>query len=165
MTPREFPTLNGVAPSWADLEGPKFIIYSGATVAKTVQTADVAAFKWEESLEVGTVRGTSGGRKMKRTSGQGDCNAGVTFYKDGWKLVRKALQEVADDNELPGYGHVVFDVLYQWTPPGETDVINLKIVGARAVKSAGSAAEGADADKSEIDLNVMRVEDDGDHMF
>jgi hypothetical protein len=154
----EFPTLNGVAPSWADIEGPSFIIQGGPTI----KTPDIAAIKWEESIEVGAVRGTNGGRKTKRTSGQGDCSAGITFYLDGWKIIRDALAAVATLKNLSGYGKVPFDVVFQYTPPGDDAAIHtLKIVAARVVKVSGNPQEGADADKIETDLNIMRVEQDG----
>ena len=158
MASQEYPTLNGVEPSWADLDGPSFIIYGGPTI----KTPDLKAINWEESLEVGTVRGV-GGAKRKRTSGQADSGGGITFLQSGWKAVRDALMAVAIARGLSGYGKVPFDVVYQYTPPGDDDspIHKLKIVAARIVKASAKAAEGPDAQEVEAELNVMRVEQDG----
>lgn len=155
----EYPTLNGVAPSWGDLEGPSFIIYGGPTI----QIADLSAIKWEESLNVGTKRG-AGGRKTGRTTGEGDSNGGITFYEEGWQTLLDGLMTVVVAKGLKGYGMVPFDVVYQFSPPNSSKTRLLKIESARVVKCGGGGAEGPDPNKIETDLNVMRVLQNGASM-
>jgi hypothetical protein len=146
-----FPDLNGVAPSWADV-AISLPIYRG----QTVKTSDIAELKWSDKVDVGTTRGTNGGRKSKRTTGQYDCEASITFYKDGWRVFRLALAAKNKRLSLAG-----FDVMVQHTPPGSSAIHTVKIVGCRVVGRTASMAEGSDADKIEVPLNCMRIEEDG----
>jgi hypothetical protein len=148
---QEYPTLNDVEPSWADVTI-SLPIYNGETVA----TNDIAAVKWSDKVEVGTVRGTNGGRKSKRTTGQYDCDSSITFYKSGWKAFREKLAAINPKISLVG-----FDIMIQHTPPNSTAIHNVKIAGCRVLGRTADMAEGADADKVEIPINPMRVEEDG----
>jgi len=151
MAQQEYPTLNEVEPSWADLRL-SFPLYGGETVI----TDDVAAVKWSDKVEVGIVRGTSGGRKRKRTTGQSECDCTVTFYKSGWKRFREALAKINPKISLVG-----FDIIAQHTPPGTTEIHNVKIAGCRVLGRSADMAEGADADKVEVAVNPMIIEEDG----
>ena len=147
----EYPTLNEVEPSWADVRV-SLPVYG----AQTIITPDIAALKWSDKVEVGTVRGTNGGRKTKRTTGQYDCDASVTFYRSGWRLFRAAL--AARDSRISLVG---FDIIVQHTPPGSTDIFMVKIVGCRITGRSHDMAEGADAEKVELPINAMLIEEDG----
>jgi hypothetical protein len=148
---QSYPTLNDVEPSWADVTL-SFPVYGGETVV----TSDIAAVKWSDKVDVGVVRGTNGGRKVKRTTGQLDNDASVTFYKSGWRTLRKVLAA-----KNPKISLVGFDILIQHTPPGSTDIHTVKIAGCRVTGRSGDMAEGADADKIEIAVNPMLIEEDG----
>lgn len=148
---QEYPTLNDVAPSWADVKI-DIPVYGGATV----QTSDIAAVKWSDKVEVGTVRGTSGGRKKARTTGQYDAEATITFYKAGWATMRAALA-----SKNPKISLVGFDILIQHTPPGESGIHKVKVVGCRVLGRSGESTEGTDPEKIEIPLSVMLIEEDG----
>lgn len=148
---QEYPTLQDVEPSWADVKL-SFPVYGGETVI----TNDLAAVKWSDKVDVGLVRGTNGGRKSKRTTGLYDCEASVTFYRSGWRAFRKVLAA-----KNPKISLVGFDILIQHTPPGETEIFNVKIVGCRVTGRSVDMSESADAEKIEIPLNVMLVEEDG----
>lgn len=155
----EYPTLNEVEPSWADARI-TIPIYSGPTVS----TPDIAGIKISDKVDVGIVRGTSGGKKRKRTTGQLDNDASITFYMSGWKLHRDALASVAPLNAAgkKQISLVAFDILYQYTPPGSTGIFTIKVVGCRVVGRSFDGAEGPDAQKVEIPLNIMDIEEDGD---
>ncbi len=148
---QEYPTLNDVAPSWADVKI-DIPVYGGATV----QTSDIAAIKWSDKVEVGTVRGTSGGRKKARTTGQYDAEATLTLYKAGWRTLREALQSKNAKISL-----VAFDVIVQHTPPGDSAIHKVKIVGCRVLGRSGESTEGTDPEKIEVPLSVMLIEEDG----
>ena len=151
MAEQEYPTLNEVEPSRADVQV-AIPVYAGPTV----QTNDIAAVKWSDKVDVGTVRGTSGGKKRKRTTGEYDCDATLTLYKSGWKVLRQALA-----SKSPKISLVVFDVLIQHTPPGESGIHTVKLVGCRVVGRSGESTEGTDPEKIEIPLNLMQIEEDG----
>lgn len=148
---QEYPTLNDVEPSWADVTF-SMPIYGG----ETVTTNDIAAVKWSDKVDVGLVRGTNGGRKSKRTTGQYDCDASITFYRSGWDKFRLALAAINSKIALVG-----FDVLVQHTPPGSNKVFNVKITGCRVTGRSNDMSESADADKVEVPLNPMLIEEDG----
>ena len=147
----EYPTLNEVEPSWADVRA-SFPIYGGQTII----TPDIAAIKWSDKVEVGLVRGANGGRKLRRTTGQYDCEATLTFYRTGWKLFRTALAAMNPQISLVG-----FDIIIQHTPPGLVDIFNVKIAGCRILGRSLDMAEGADPEKIEIPVNPMIIEEDG----
>lgn len=145
----EYPTLNEVAPSWADIRI-TLPIYGGGSVEPT----DIASIKWSDKVTPGLVRGTSGGQKKARTVGEYECEASITFYRAGWEQFRAGLAEKNKRLTLVG-----FDVLIQHTPPGTAGIFKTKIVGCRVIGRTADMAEGADADKIEIPLDVMRVEE------
>lgn len=150
MGQQEFPTINEVEPSWADL-AINIPLYSGPTV----QTKDIAAIKYNDKVDVGVKRGTNGGRKTGRTTGQLDNDASITFYLNGWKILRTAL--ASKDKRISLVG---FDIMVQFTPPGSPDIISHKIVGCRVVGRTFDLAEGPDPQKIEIPLNIMNIEEE-----
>lgn len=148
---QEYPTLNEVAPSWSDLSL-SFPMYGGDTVKLT----DIAAVKWSDSVEMGMYRGTNGGRKSRRTTGQYDCECTVTFYKAGWVAFQEALAALNPKISLVG-----FDILIQHTPPGSAKIFTVKVTGCRIAGRSADMAEGSDADQIEVAMNPMLIEDDG----
>lgn len=159
MTDQAYPTLNGYAPSWADIET-TYSVVGGALI-------DVSAFKeikWSDKLEIGDQRG-SGGRRKKRTTGQLSEEASAVFYRDGWRELKKKLIEKAPtrgDEYLIGL--VGFDILIQHSPPGESDIYKAQILGCRIAGRDYSTAEGTDADTIAIALNpikIIEIEPDG----
>lgn len=147
---QEFPTINEVEPSWADVSI-SIPLYSGPTV----QTNDIAALKFSDKVDVGVKRGTNGGRKTGRTTGQLDNDASITFYLNGWKLMRTALASKNKKISLVG-----FDIISQWTPPGSTDIISVKVLGCRVVGRNWDLSEGADPQTIEIPINIMNIEEE-----
>lgn len=146
-----YPTLNDVEPSWADIRL-SFPVYGGQTIV----TDDIKSVKWSDKVDMGLTRGTSGGRKKKRTTGQYDCDATVTFYKSGWKKIRLGLAAKNKKISLVG-----FDIMIQHTPPGSTEIFNVKIAGCRVAGRSSDTSEGADPDTTEIPVNPMLIEEDG----
>jgi hypothetical protein len=145
----EYPTLNEVAPSWADIKI-TLPIYGG----QSVESTDIASVKWSDKVTPGVVRGTSGGRKKARTVGDYESDASITFYRQGWETFREALASKNKAISLAG-----FDILIQHTPPGYTGILKTKIVGCRVVGRTADMAEGSDADKVEVPIDCMRIEE------
>lgn len=153
MAEQEYPSLNGVEPSWADI-GLQFPIHKGA-IWKPGPA--FAAVNWSDTVEVGEAPGANGGRKWRRTTGSYGCEASVTLYRSGWQAFRQELKAKSRKLSLVG-----FDLIIQHTPPeetGDTGIYIVKILGCRITGRSLSHAEGTDADKIEIALNPMIVEE------
>lgn len=148
-----YPSLNDIEPSWADI-AVTFTINGGALI----QMADIAALKWSRKVEVGEKRGASGGRVMARTTGQGSQEASATLYRSGLRNLMKGLMAQA-----PTRGNQVvislpaFDILIQHTPPGESEIYQVKIKGCRYLGESDDMKEGMDPDKVEINLNPIEI--------
>jgi hypothetical protein len=157
MPNQEYPSLNGVAPSWADISV-SMTVHDG----ELIETADIAGINWSRTVEVGEQRGTSGGRPMKRTRGSVSYEAGMTVYADGYNRLIRGLKSAA---EAKGYVRgnqvlislVTFDVLIEYTPPGSDEIIRRKIKGCRLLGDSEDAAEGTDATQEELTLNPIEV--------
>lgn len=150
MPEQEYPTINGIEPSWADV-AISIPLYSGPTV----KTNDIAAIKVSDKVTVGMKKGTSGGRILARTVGELESDASITFYLGGWRVHMRALAAKNKRISLVG-----FDVQVLFTPPGETDIYKFKLVGGRVIGRSLDMAEGSDAQKIEIPLSIMRFEED-----
>lgn len=151
---QEFPTLNGIAPSWADIKTTATPIGGGSLI----ETADYSAISCGSSLEVGEQRGASGGRVMKTTTGQLSHEGSITYYRSGLRTLVKAFMPIAPqrgNQRLVSLVH--FDVLIQHTPPGEPEIYTLKLKGCRLRGFTFAMTEGVDADKVEVPLHVKEI--------
>lgn len=153
MATQELPSLNDIAPSWADISA-SFSIFGG----QILELVDFAALSWSDKVEVGMQRGASGGRVLKRTTGQLDSEATATLYRSGYRKLLRALVEKAQSRGNQKLISLVgFDILVQWTPPGEVDIYTLKIKGCRLLGRSEQSQEGSDAEKIEITLNPIEI--------
>jgi hypothetical protein len=152
---QEYPVLNGIAPSWADIV--VNIMPSGTPLIKMI---DIQSVNTSRSVEVGYQRGASGGRKLNRTTGAGDEEASITVYMSGYNQIVANLSEVA-----PRRGNeylislVPFDIQLLWTPPGETSIKERLVEGCRIIGDTLNDTEGSDATVVELPLSVMRIVD------
>ena len=150
---QEFPVLEGVAPSWADV-GFRFSI----TGAPLLEMIDIKSLSSGRSVEVGEQRGASGGRVLKRTTGAEKNEASATLYYDGFIKLVDALSGVAPlrgDERVLSLVH--FDVQYQFTPPGSTRIYDRRLLGCRYLGDTLAASEGTDAQPVDIMLNPLRI--------
>lgn len=154
MANNDFPILDGIAPSWADITI-KCSIYGGALL----DVKDIAAINSATTVEVGEQRGTSG-RRMKRTTGQSSEEASWTLYRSGYQKLLRNLASVA-----PARGNqkrvslVHFDIQVQHTPPGDDEIYEYIIKGCRLMGRTLNGAEGVDADQVEVALNPIQIVD------
>lgn len=149
----ELPTLNDIAPSWADIK--TSITPHGGSL---IDTIDYSAINWDSQVEIGMQRGASGGRVMKRTTGQKTDSASGSFYKSGLRKLLLGLMELAPqrgNQRLVGLVH--FDILIQYTPPGSVDIFEAKLKGCRLSGLTNNAAEGTDALVVETALNPVEI--------
>lgn len=153
MTNQAFPSLNGVAPSWADIQ--TTITPDGATA---LQTIDYSAIKWGRKVEVGEQRGASGGRIMARTTGALTPEAEATFYRSGYRALLKSLMQNAPTrgNQVIISG-VSFDILIQHSVPGDTEIYTTKLKGCRLLGDSDDMKEGSEADQLTLTLNPIEI--------
>lgn len=148
-----YPSINDIAPSWADI-GITFTVGGG----DALDMMDIAAIKWSRKVEVGDQRGTSGGRVMARTTGQGSQEASATLYRSGLrKLLKSLMSKAPTRGNQKVISVVAFDILIQHTPPGETEIYTTKIKGCRYLGDSDDMKEGNEADKLEITLNPIEI--------
>lgn len=153
MTVAAYPTLNGYAPSWADIST-SATVYGGPLIEMTAYKS----IDWSSIVEEGRQKGASGGRDMLRTVGQVSHTAKATFYRSGLRALDRALMAVA-----PVRGNqrlislVGFDVLIQHTPPGESDIYVVKLVSCRKLSDSETYTEGTEAETADVDLNPIYI--------
>src|SRR5665213_779363 len=153
MTNQAFPSLNGIAASWADVQ--TTITPDQATA---LQTIDYSAINWDRAVTVGEQRGASGGRVMARTTGSVAYTADATFYYSGYRALLKSLMQNAPTrgNQKIISG-VSFDILIQHSVPGDPEIYTVKLKGCRLLGDAAKLKEGTDADQLDLTLNPIEI--------
>jgi hypothetical protein len=160
MINNEFPVLDGIAPSWADLSVK--MTGTGITLA---EMKDIKAINSSRAVEVGKKHGASGGRVMKRTTGAANDEASWTLYRDGYqKMLRTLIAAAVAKGYVRGGNEVLislvhFDIIWFMTPPGDTEIYQREILGARVIGDTMNAAEGTDASEVEVPLSVAKIVD------
>jgi hypothetical protein len=148
-----YPSVNGYSPSWADIKI-SFTVDGG----DLLEEVDIMSIKWSRKVEVGEQRGTSGGRVMARTTGQGSQEASMSVYRSGLRrLVKSLMAKAPTRGNQVVISLVSFDILIQHTPPGETEIYTTKIKGCRYLGDADDMKEGNEADKVEVTLNPIEI--------
>ena len=153
MPNQDYPTYNGIVPSWADIK--VSITPEGGSV---LDTADIIGIKTGEKVEVGKKRGASGGRVTARTTGSVDYECSMTLTQDGLLRLKQALMENAPErgNQLL-ISLVHFDIMIQFTPPGATDIFTKKIKGCRYMGASEDFKEGNDVNSAEVALDCIEI--------
>lgn len=148
------PTLNGTAPSWAEIETTINVVGG-----ETLQTVDYSAINWESKVTRGKQKGASGGRTRKRTKGEIENSADAEFYRDGLRTFKKKLAAVAPKDEAgrPMLSQVTFDVIIKHSVADDPEIYVVKLLGCHLDGNSGKHAEGPDADKVGVDLNPLEV--------
>ena len=151
-----YPTLNGVAQSWADI-AVTCSIYDGLDI----EAEDIKDISWKRTLEQGEQRKT-GGQLKARTAGQAGYEATITWYASGyWKMVNalgaaaeSAGYETNGEYELSKVG---WDVTVQHTPEGVDKPRKVELLGCQWTEDGSSMAEGTDADTMSTNPNPRRI--------
>jgi hypothetical protein len=154
MSAFEYPVLDGVAPSWADIE--VRIAQPGGGVL--IEMGDIVSISSGCTVEVG--RQKEGGRTIKRTAGDSSEEANIVLYLSGYQKLLRGLKAAA-----PKRGNqrrlslVSFNILQIWTPFGTSEIFERRIKGCRILGNASDNSEGTDAARIEIPLDPMQVVD------
>jgi hypothetical protein len=157
MANQALPSVNGHAASWADL-----VCTMNVPEGATVGLVDLEAINWSRSVEVGELRGTSGGRPMSRTAGSVSYEGACTLSKTGHAMLMEALEVAAEAAGLTRGNQVIisgvsFDVLLQHTPLGDSRIYTTKLSGCRYLGDSGDSSQGNEAEVIEITLNPIEI--------
>lgn len=155
----EFPVLDGIVPSWADI-----IVKITPNGAPVLSVKDIQAINSGVSVEVGEQRGASGGRVIKRTTGSVSYEASMTLYRDGYQKLLRGLNVAAESSQLVrgnqrAISLVHFGIQVQHTPPGSVEIFEYRIKGCRLLGRNLNGTEGTDADVVEVALNPLEIVD------
>jgi hypothetical protein len=146
-----YPILNGVCPSWADIQ----IRISGTDVP-LIEMGDIKAINTGSTVEVGEQR--EGSRLIARTEGAVSNEAGWTLYASGVQRLYRGLKSAA-----PLLGNqrrislVHFNVNMLWTPQGSAEIFEKRIKGCRILSDTEDSAEGVDAAAVEMALSPLQI--------
>jgi len=148
-----YPSLNGIAQSWADI-----VVTMPLHDGPLLEMIDISDINHESMVEVGEQRGASGGRVLKRTRGALSDSCGMTLYASGADRFEAALAAVAPvrgDERLIRLVH--FDIIVQHTPPNSTDIRSIEMLGVCMLGRGETYSEGTDADKCDVSLSVAKI--------
>lgn len=149
----EYPVLNGIAPSWADV-----VVRISPEGGPLIDMKDIKSINTGVTVEVGEKR--AGGRLMKRTTGSESSEASMTLYREGFQTLLRQLKDLAPRRGSQALVSLVhFQIDLQFTPPGSVDVFQTIVQGCRLMGRSLNSAEGTDADVVEVALNPMKVID------
>lgn len=153
MANNDYPVLDGVAPSWADI-----IVRLSPALGALIETKDIKAINTNATVEVGEQR--AGGRVIKRTTGSSKYEGSLTLYREGAQKMLRGLKGAA-----PKRGNqriitlVHFGIQIQHTPPGSLEIYERRLKGCRIIGAALNGAEGTDADVVEVPLSIIEIVD------
>jgi hypothetical protein len=149
----EYPVLDGVSPSWADV-----IMKASAPGVPVLEMKWIKAINTGASVEVGEQK--AGGRVMKTTSGSSKHEASITIYREGWNIWLRNIEPIAPKrgNQVI-YSLVHFGVQVQHTPPGSIEIFEYRLKGCRIIGRTLNGSEGNDPDVVELPLHIKEVVD------
>lgn len=151
MSAFEFPVLNGISPSWADIQ-----VRVSPLGGNLIEMGDIKAINSSWTVEEGQQK--EGGRLIKRTGGDVSFEASWTLYASGYRKLLDSLVTLAPlRNGQRRIALVFFGVNIQWTPFGSTQIFERRIKGSRLLSSSVDSAEGTDATAFEMSLSPIEV--------
>lgn len=146
-------TLNGTAPSWAEVEITADVSGGGSFPDIDWKSVDV-----ESKVDRGFQRGP-GGQVKQKTTGQPTDSASGSLYRSGLRQLKIALAAAAPQDAAGRYqlSKVRFNIIIKHAYEDDAQIYCLKLLGCTLDKNAFKMAEGAEADTVDIDLNPMKV--------
>lgn len=149
-----YPTINGIAPSWADIA----IRLSATGGGSVVEMGGIKSIKSSRKREVGKQR--EGGRAIKRTTGSVDYEAELELYLDGYDQLIDALAASAPtsgNQKLLGLS--TFLINQQWSVPNDSRIFERRIKGCMILGDSLDASEGTDAQTITLPLDPIEIVD------
>lgn len=148
------PILDGICPSWVDIE----VRVKGILGGSLLKLGDIKAISSGSTVEVGEQR--EGGRVIQRTAGSVGHEAIWTLYASGYLKMQRALLPIAPlrgNQALISLVHFSIQIL--WTPPGSSDVFERRLKGCRLLGNKNDGAEGNDPSVYEMPLSPLEIAD------
>jgi hypothetical protein len=121
-----------------------------------LESLDIKAINTNASVETGAQK--SGGRVMKRTTGDLTTECSMTLYRSGYQKLLRGLMAVAPSRgsvRLIRFVH--FNIAYQYTPQGDPEVYERRVKGCFISGTAMNGAEGTDPSEVEVPLSVVEI--------
>jgi len=151
----DYPLLDGVAPSWADIN-----CIASKDGAPLLTVKDFQSINTNTTVEVGEQRGASGGRVIRRTTGQESFEANIVVYRTGYQsLIRSLMVHAPTRGNSKAVSLVHFDIQVMHTPPGSDDVFEYQLRGCRLLGRALNSAEGTDSETVDLPLSLVQIVD------
>lgn len=151
----EFPVLDGIAPSWADI-----LARATPAGAPLIDMKGLKSVSTGSTVEVGEQRGASGGRVLKRTTGSKSDEASATVYRDEYQKIIRNLAAIAPKRGNQRIVSLVhFGIQVQHTPPGVSDIFEFRVKGCRLLGRTLASEEGNEADTVDLNLNPIEIAD------
>jgi hypothetical protein len=145
------PILNGVCPSWADIQ----VRVSGTDVA-LLEMGDIAAINTGATVEVGEQK--EGSRVIARTQGAVAYEASWTLYASGVQRLLRGLKDAAPvQGGQKQLSLVHFNINILWTPKGSAEIFEKRLKGCRILSDTEDSAEGVDAAQVEMALSPLQI--------
>jgi hypothetical protein len=155
-TNNEFPIVDGIAPSFADLK-----LSLTPYGAPLISMSAVKAVNMGRTVEVGELIGASGGRVMATTTGTVKYSFTMTLYRWGWEQLSEGLANVAKPFALRGneiaISLVHFAAELIWTPPGSNKISHRRAKGLRLLGDTNNPTEGNDPDELEVTCHAKVI--------
>lgn len=161
----DFPVIDGIAPSYADIAyqiSPTGLNPAGlsalAAAGPLLTVKDIKSINTSTTLEIGSVRGANGGRRMRRTTGQRDEAASFEMYKDAYHRLLRSFLTLAPrrgNQALISLVHFSFAVMY--SVPGSVETFEVRLKGCRIAGREANDTEGSDPTVVNVTLNPLEV--------
>lgn len=152
---QSYPLLDELAPSWADVS----MTIKGSSTP-ILKTEDFKSLSTGTTVEIGKLRGASGGRVRRRTTGSVDHDASITLYRQGWQaLLRNLGPAMLTRGNQRVYGLIHFSIQFLWTPPDGIEIFETRVKGARMLGRTLASAEGTDPDELELPISPGDIVD------
>lgn len=155
MANNDYPLINQVVPSWADIS-----VKATPKGGALIDMKDIASVKRERTVSIGEQQGASGGRVMARTTGSVKYVFSWTLYRSGHSLLLEQLAPLAPKRGIQRRVSLVhFGVQVQHMPQGSSRPFEWRAKGVRVLGDAADAAEGDDADKVDVPCSTIEIVD------
>lgn len=156
------PSTGLFEPSYADLSvtlTPGGIgVAGGLAIATGLTIDDIKSFSTGVEVEVGASRGTSGGRRRKRTTGQRSESASAELYRAGYQKLLRALMAAAPrrGNQVI-VGLVPFTWRLAYSVPGDPELYETICKGCRITGRELNDTEGSDPTVVSVTLDPIEI--------
>lgn len=114
----------------------------------------VTDISYSDSVEVGSVYGTNR-KRVGRTTGQQSVEASMTMLKAHFQELIGQVGQFG-----VGYGEVPFNIIVQYAEPGMAAITD-ELLGVRITGAADTHAEGVEALRVAVTLDVMELKRNG----